>query len=233
MSKLDGIEIQVLLNEIGGIVALSTFEERKEFERVLVERAGTKSSKKEWEVVLGKIFSRKLIEKLWAFSMVDTLMDYLEQGEFYLQSFGDVHEAGVVLALSFGESEGVNRKLAEVLDTLEVDNDLIFAQWEVAGLVRLTKGVRAINLTPGETYMTTRGVVERFANVNEKQSKVRLVAQSWHAPRCRYWCKYFGYDVVGGTFVNAFAPNDPQPWVRDGLSWVLKESIAMKVDKRN
>ena len=38
-----------------------------------------------------------------------------------------------------------------------------------------------------------------------------------------YKCKTMGFNVVGGEFSERFPSNNPQRWVRNAFSWVLKE----------
>jgi uncharacterized SAM-binding protein YcdF (DUF218 family) len=165
------------------------------------------------------------------FSELDIFVNYLEQGNYFAESFGDSNTAELVLALSFGDSGGVNRKLAGVLDEVKVESEIKYVQWEIAELIKNSSGVNVIRLDENENYMTTSEVIQKLVEKYGDAGKVFLVAQAWHAPRCKYLCEKKGLGVIGGKFVDEFLPDDPQLWVRDVLSWVLKESIAMKMDK--
>jgi uncharacterized SAM-binding protein YcdF (DUF218 family) len=60
--------------------------------------------------------------------------------------------------------------------------------------------------------------------MGEKPRRTVLIAQAWHGPRALRLCAESGLDVTVGEFVDDFSPSDPQPWVRNWLVWVFKES---------
>ncbi|NJO89276.1 MAG: hypothetical protein HC831_10195 [Chloroflexia bacterium] len=135
------------------------------------------------------------------------------------------------MALSFGKEHDVNIEIAKRLEeTLSKNNDLpVFAQWEIFDLIKgKYKNLKRMG-DKRYRYLTTAQIIDKFHDkfvetYQAPPTKIALFAQSWHAPRCMVACKNKGIEVVLGEFIDKFSPNDSQPWVRDVLSWVIKEA---------
>jgi len=78
-----------------------------------------------------------------------------------------------------------------------------------------------------QRYLSTEDVAHQYKGTD---NDVILVCQAWHAPRCWNICKATGINVVAGRFVDAWSPRDQQDWVRDPLSWLIKESEKPLLD---
>jgi hypothetical protein len=157
------------------------------------------------------------------------VVSYLLKNQFYCHSFGKDKPVDAVLALSFGKSNAVNADLAQKVETLlsEYPDLQVFAQWEVFDLIRQRHRYSKLNRLGDKRsrYITTSQVIDKFILSGQSMpTKIGLVAQSWHAPRCIEMCSEKGLQVVRGLFVDKFSPNDPQLWVKDVLSWIIKES---------
>jgi hypothetical protein len=163
----------------------------------------------------------------------ETLVRYLSCGDFYYRNQGNADDAEYVLAFSFGERATVNSQIRfDIEQTFgtKPNPPAIYAQWEIADMVPFGPGTHLtfnrIGLDPGKDYITTREVIQKFRQMTRSDAgaKVFLACQAWHAPRCWRYCEEAQVSVVGGVFADLFSPNDPQWWVRDELSWVIKES---------
>ena len=89
--------------------------------------------------------------------------------------------------------------------------------------------INRIELDYGNDYITTNEIIDKFidyctfSNINISNLSLLIIAQSWHAPRCIDICKSKGLKVVAGRFSDKFSNSDPQSWVRNAFSWILKE----------
>jgi tetratricopeptide (TPR) repeat protein len=174
----------------------------------------------------------------------DLLLAYLRRGQdfYFRQSFGTVPDGSCVLAVSFGAGPAVNAELASELQKTarRAGQADIYAQWEIADTVckldpSLRGRIHSIGLDSDSDYITTARLVEKCVlDLSRRQRKnpisVFLVAQAWHAARIIRICHGEGlpgsevrFQVIGGSFVDRFSKNDPQPWVRDAFAWILKE----------
>lgn len=157
---------------------------------------------------------------------------YLANGAYFYKDQGSPLEASYVLAFSYGERGSVNSQIRYLIETTLAGNSkapAVYAQWEIVDIqtFHATSGLtfHRIGMDPGKDYIYSHEVVQKFLALSGAQpgSKVFLACQAWHGPRCWRICEKAGLEVVGGIFVNLFSPNDPQPWVRDAMSWVIKE----------
>ena len=196
---------------------------------------------------------RKMVEALFQANPVDCskdrydvaltngqykgLLEYLLYGNFYYQDQVNTDDAEYALAFSFGERPTVNSQIRRSLEKTfgtKSNPPPIYAQWEIADVPPLGPGAHLtfhrIGLDPGKDYITTKEVIRKFKRMTkcDVDTKVFLACQAWHAPRCWCYCQKQQLEVVGGVFVDLFSPNDPQLWVRDELSWVIKESRGWK-----
>lgn len=149
------------------------------------------------------------------------IQDYLSRETLYLDSFSTDEAADFALAFSFGDSECVNIELAEQLAMLHKQhpNLPLFAQQEIASHLATVTHYAIRN----DDYQTTFDVA-KSAKDQQQGSNVLIVAQAWHAKRCIETCQSLGLNVVGLKVVNQFPKNDPQPWVRNPINWIIKES---------
>jgi len=159
------------------------------------------------------------------------LVSYISRKNYYRSTFGENEKFNVAIALAFGENQTVNLKLAKEIEarigTQNHNETTVFAQSEVFNLIDGKN--RYSNLIEisreGDKYLDTKRIIEKVLNsINNDSNKVSLFAQSWHAARSLELCQNKGLNIVQGIFVDAFSPDDPQPWVRDVLSWVIKEA---------
>jgi hypothetical protein len=162
-------------------------------------------------------------------------INYLESNNYHLTDFNDnLNDVSHLLAFSFGENPDVNAKLASIVrQSIKKRNISVTVQWEIANILdernpELTERIKRIDLDYNkEDYITTEQVIQKFIDevLHGKTDKCSLlvVAQAWHAPRCIKLCKEEGLNVVAGRFSEYFSPNDPQNWVQNPFSWVLKE----------
>ena len=172
------------------------------------------------------------------------LLRYLAKGDFHRKRFGNPKDACYLLAFSYGHNPDVNMELAIIIEKIakNIPSMTIAAQWEIADILygrnpSFIQRIFRIELDHERDYMTTDDVIDKFAKkfmctdkANNRPS-VFVVAQAWHASRCIETCRAKGLDVIGGDFSERFSPHDPQKWVRDAFSWVLKESTRMKQNK--
>lgn len=161
---------------------------------------------------------------------------YLQNENYHSKEFGRPESATHLLAFSFGESPDVNTELASIAqESLKVNSKLIATvQWEIADIISeknptIAEQVHRINLDKDQTYINTEQVIDKFITgvlggaPGIPKVSLLVVAQAWHAPRCIRLCKEKGLDVIAGRFSEGFSANDPQEWVRNAFSWVLKE----------
>jgi len=161
------------------------------------------------------------------------LIDYVEKGAYFYRSQGNSDDAQFVLAFSYGERYPVNSQIRYEIETTFGSKEKppkIYAQWEIADLPSFAPGAaltfNRIAMSPGAEYLYSWQVRDEFMAMSGagRGAKVFLACQAWHAPRCWRLCEEKGLAVVGGLFVNLFSKEDPQPWVRDAMSWVTKEA---------
>jgi hypothetical protein len=164
------------------------------------------------------------------------VLKYLSKNNFHWEGFGYPKDAQYLLAFSFGENPEVNIDLATIANRVSSKNSsmMIAAQWEIADILcaknpTLENRIHRIGLDYDKEYITTIGVIDKFIEENihihelHEKPRIFVIAQAWHAPYCIETCNAKGLTVVGGKFSERFSPNDPQKWVRDPFSWVLKE----------
>ena len=167
------------------------------------------------------------------------ILEYLKKKDFHQESFGNPKDAQYLLTFSFGEKTDVNAELATITERIgkNVSFVVIAVQWEIADLLSsreptFIQRVHRVDLDYGKDYITTDGVIDKFIKeiipIHETNEMPRMfiVAQAWHAPRCIATCIAKGLNVVGGDFSERFSPYDPQEWVRNAFSWVLKEGTT-------
>ncbi|NQT30193.1 MAG: hypothetical protein HQ596_06450 [Candidatus Saganbacteria bacterium] len=175
----------------------------------------------------------------------EMLVKYIQAKDFVLDSFGTdpetLNQADAVLALSFGEANTVNAEIARQLFYLPDLRIPIYAQWEIADELK-GRGItldrsQRIGIPEGQDYINSKGVRDEFIARMRKAkdggaSKVVLACQAWHAVRCKKLCEDAGLEVVGLIAIDEFSPNDPQPWVQDAFSWVVKECFGWARDEK-
>ena len=147
--------------------------------------------------------------------------EYLSTQTLFLSSYGQLERANFVLGFSFGDSHCINRKLANLARTalLGIPNLSLYLQQEIA---LHCANLPLVSIGHGD-YQTTLDVATK-AKQRHIGNKVVVLAQAWHAQRCIETCQSVGLNVVALRVVNGFAANDPQPWVRNPINWVIKES---------
>ncbi|NRB54091.1 MAG: hypothetical protein HRU41_40960 [Saprospiraceae bacterium] len=184
----------------------------------------------------------------------EDLLNYITRGEYYLDSFEQHLKAvDQVFAFSFGTTDEVNSALAEVIYSKlsVIDRSMKWIiQWEIFDhLVKkdldignngtdVESGDLAIKLyrfhdhqvfrigkQSREQYLSTADIINFGSTLLGDGDQVGIVGQSWHAVRCRKMLEALPHKIVFGSFVDEFCGEDPeQPWVRDFLSWLIKES---------
>ncbi len=186
------------------------------------------SSEQAWDVMSVKSYSDLSLRVSVQAPM--ELEYYLTHCEYYSEPWGAIDPRFPLLAFSYGEGSEVNQQIAsQVVTLMSIHSELdALLQWEIADIVlalapTLEERVKAICFSDGETYMTTREVAAKALKLSTHR-KVNLVAQLWHAGRCRRQSEEQGWHCISLQGVDAFAPNDPQPWVRHPLHWLVKES---------
>lgn len=149
------------------------------------------------------------------------LHDYLSSSVLTRQSYGNAQDADSVIAFSFGDSTELNTKLASEVEAIHQECSSLpcYVQQEIA---KHLTDVTYVNIE-NDQYQTTADVA-RSACQSKGCKKVIVVAQSWHAQRCIETCEQLGLEVVALRVVEGFPAQDPQPWVRNPINWVLKES---------
>jgi hypothetical protein len=151
------------------------------------------------------------------------LEHYLHSNDLTYTDFGNPLNAHGIVAFSFGDSDDVNKELAEVSVSLMKNNVFLDAHLQQEVAVHALDKVANINVVQNDAYQTTADVA-RVALEHSVGRNIIVVAQSWHAKRCIETCQQAGLNVVGLRTVQSFPKNDPQPWVRNPINWVLKES---------
>ncbi|RJX71408.1 hypothetical protein DZ860_10725 [Vibrio sinensis] len=149
------------------------------------------------------------------------LQQYLMTGILFREDFGGPQDADVAIAFSFGDSLEVNRHLAQIVREVNYffpDIEL-YLQNEIAAVVQ----ARGSHCIQNNQYQTTYDVAH-FVAEREHRKNILIIAQAWHAQRCIETCEQLGFVVRSLRVVNAFPINDPQPWVRNPINWVIKES---------
>jgi hypothetical protein len=160
------------------------------------------------------------------------LFEYLRKGNYRTDRVETKGKPDAILGLSFGDNPDVNEVLAEkfVGAAVQFPDAEMCPQWELARALRWNSSINKrrihqIDRDCDRIYITSLEVIDKFKRNfgAEAAPNVLLIAQAWHAPRCLDICTKRQVHVVGGAFVDAFSPNDPQEWVRNWLTWVLKE----------
>lgn len=150
------------------------------------------------------------------------LENYLSIGQPFLSPFGNISQADTLIAFSFGDSADVNIQLSELANSIAHLYPYIHVQLQQE-IAQHYPRHKQISIIKNQEYQTTTDVAqEALKNVTSR--KVIIVAQSWHAKRCIVTCTEQGWDVVGLRCVDDFPTKDPQPWVRNPLNWLIKES---------
>ncbi len=149
------------------------------------------------------------------------VLDYINTQTLFIGDSGDLNHADFLIAFSFGDGKVVNQLLANLVEKIHVSVPTLPSclQVEVASHVSNSTYVAIED----DFYQTTSDVAKKAKRLMQG-SKVMVVAQAWHAKRCVATCKEIGLDVVAVRVVNKFSFNDPQPWVRNPINWVIKES---------
>ncbi|WP_114767045.1 hypothetical protein [Vibrio rhodolitus] len=149
------------------------------------------------------------------------VFDYLQNQTLYTDDFGQIEQADFLLAFSFGDGESTNSKLASLVRDLtkQTSNLPLCLQQEIASHLADINHFTIADLD----YQTTADVVAR-AKSKKLGFNVIVVAQAWHAKRCIETCQSLGLKVVALRGVNHFPFDDPQPWVRNPINWIIKES---------
>ena len=150
------------------------------------------------------------------------LEKYLSLGQPFLAPFGDLNQANTLIAFSFGDSSDVNIQLSELTENIQHSHPNIHVQLQQEIAQHYPKN-RQISVIKNKDYQTTTDIAREALN-NIHSRNVVVVAQSWHAKRCIDTCKQQGWNVVGLRCVDDFPAKDPQPWVRNPLNWLIKES---------
>ncbi len=160
-------------------------------------------------------------------------LSYLQAGNYRCTDFGQEEKPDYLLAFSYGENPDVNMQMATIVESaLKNLQSLkaIVVQWEIANILYERDGryrgiVKRIDLDYDRDYITSDEVVERFKPFTngEKDARVFVVCQAWHAPRCIQISRAQGLNIIRGEFIDDFSRSDPQKWVRNWLVWVLKE----------
>ncbi|MGF1754239.1 hypothetical protein L4C33_11645 [Vibrio makurazakiensis] len=154
---------------------------------------------------------------------------YLLNEPCFLHDFGAISDVDSVIAFSFGDSSRVNRQLSEIVNQLYLLDPTknLYIQQEIASHLPMLP-IASIECdeyqTTYEVALKAAGSAHQGGKNNQYGRKVLVVAQAWHASRCIKTCQELGLDVAGLRVVNDFPAADPQPWVRNPINWVIKES---------
>ncbi|MDK9776040.1 MULTISPECIES: hypothetical protein [Vibrio] len=148
------------------------------------------------------------------------IQNYVASTVLKRRSFGKIQESKAIVAFSFGDSAEVNKDLAELISSEVSGFDIpLYLQQEIASHMPESEHIAIEN----QSYQTTKDVAAVvLKNIGEQS--VTVVAQAFHAQRCIDTCNEIGLDVVALRVVNRFPSNDPQPWVRSEVNWIIKES---------
>ena len=149
------------------------------------------------------------------------IVRYLASNVLKRLNFGDISDSYGMIAFSFGDSEEINKLLAEEVKNFHRENPLAscYVQQEIASQLNSTPHVSIQN----SDYQTTTDVARSALN-DIGRAKITVIAQSWHAQRCIETCESLGFDVVALRVSDGFPSADPQPWVRNPINWIIKES---------
>lgn len=150
------------------------------------------------------------------------LEKYLSLGQPFLAPFGDIHQADALIAFSFGDSADVNIQLSRLAYDIQQIKPEIHVQLQQEVAQHFSHNGK-INVISDMEYQTTADIAREALN-NTTARNVIVVAQSWHAKRCIDTCTQQGWNVVGLRCVDDFPKQDPQPWVRNPINWLIKES---------
>ncbi|MGF1786500.1 hypothetical protein L4D00_11960 [Photobacterium swingsii] len=149
---------------------------------------------------------------------------YLSQTQLFLEPYGDVADADAVLAFSFGDAPAVNEELYNVaLESVIAHPTMPLLMQQEIAIHASSSHVASTFSIQANDYQTTADVAHAALALTDKR-KVLVVAQAWHAQRCIDTCESLGWEVVGLRCSSAFPEDDPQPWVRHPLNWIIKES---------
>ncbi len=95
-------------------------------------------------------------------------------------------------------------------------------KWNQCSLFRI-----GLKKSSKKRYLSTNDIVKIGLQTIRQVDQVGLIAQAWHAPRCDSLLKQGGINITAGRFIPGFNEDDPkQKWVRDYLSWIIKESSS-------
>ncbi|EGU31948.1 hypothetical protein VII00023_07829 [Vibrio ichthyoenteri ATCC 700023] len=149
------------------------------------------------------------------------VFDYVSQQPLFLQDYGQLDQADFVLGFSFGDSDTINHDLAQLAKIVHQNKPqlALYLQQEIALHASCLPNVPIANTA----YQTTLDVAKQ-AHQQQGGHKVVVLAQAWHAKRCIETCNALGLEVVALRVAHGFPANDPQPWVRNPINWVIKES---------
>ncbi|MGV2986744.1 hypothetical protein ACE1OE_03795 [Vibrio sp. E150_011] len=155
---------------------------------------------------------------------------YLRNFTYFMAPWGVVDPRFPLLAFSYGEGQEVNALIAQEIIDIMLTHVAITAlvQWEITQLIisqqpQLSTRIQSIELEPGQSYMTTRQVASKALSLTS-QRKINVISQLWHASRCIRQAEEQGWHCASLRGVDAFAHDDPQPWVQHPLNWIIKES---------
>ncbi|ROV59847.1 hypothetical protein EGH82_11835 [Vibrio ponticus] len=150
------------------------------------------------------------------------VFEYLARLPLFLSDFGLIEDAEFIVGFSFGDGASTNTQLARVVDSIHQLHPQIplYLQQEIAHHCQNS----AFIALEDEGYQTTLDVAQKAQGL-ALGSSVGVVAQAWHAKRCVETCQSLGLHVVALRVINHFPFDDPQPWVRNPINWVIKESL--------
>lgn len=150
------------------------------------------------------------------------VFDYLSRQPLFLNDFGSFEDSEFIVGFSFGDGASTNIQLAQIVDVISQCYPKIplYVQQEVALYCKSSGFV----VLAEEGYQTTLDVAQKAHGV-ALGNKVGVIAQAWHAKRCVETCQSLGTEVVALRVINHFPYDDPQPWVRNPINWVIKESL--------
>ena len=148
---------------------------------------------------------------------------YLGETQLSIDDYGNPLEAHSVIAFSFGDSDDVNRCLGQQVVSLMKDYPFLDAHLQQEVAKHAVHKVANAHVISSDDYLTTADIAKQALDCAIGRNVV-VVAQSWHAKRCIETCQEVGLNVVAVKTVDRFPENDPQPWVRNPINWILKES---------
>lgn len=149
------------------------------------------------------------------------ISEYLGSTVLKRLQFGESRESQAVIAFSFGDSDTLNEHLAQEVSAVYQENPKVglYLQQEIAKHI-IDEPYTAIS---NRDYQTTTDVAQVVLDEIGKV-KITVIAQAWHAQRCIDTCESLGFEVVALRVVDGFPSEDPQPWVRNPINWIIKES---------